>query len=485
MNLSTYDDFAVRWRESELKSAIRKLFEKREQPVFQLPEILDMMSAVPARAISGLLSDIVGNQSFRLTISGVDGYIVYRNGYYMFQPDYLSDVRIPLALRVAEVPVKRDSYAPAQIKVAPLPKAQVAEAPPQEAEEVAEPPKEGTLASYWRAIKEWAIAIASAKADLADVPFAVQKAISERYVGDAQSRENDQLIVVNWLFEHIKTSTVYTKEKKEEYLVALSSSLLEMVWDESIRPNEQLELLLAKDSLATISAGEQIVTKGDRSAIRIIDITTDTLKYFCGKEPCLDTVSRIFETNPDDPLNKLQANIETAGGIYGFIVPKGKEGRLVFKTNERPVQPGTKPEKGGECSIVSTIAFHVRMLKDISDLMAAEGYPRLILTEEYLDERVRIKAAKKAAKEAAEEAKKAGRKYEPGPAEPAEPVRTGEFARKGKQPFKTRQFENAIRACALKDIILRWIDYLQRKKGGKRFFFRPVAALKTGHKGSK
>jgi hypothetical protein len=443
-----------------------------------------MMSAVPARAISGLLSDIVGNQSFRLTISGVEGYIVYRNGYYMFQPDYLSDVRIPLALRVAEVPVKRDSYAPTQIKVAPLPKAEMAEAPVQEGE-VQEAPKEGTLIAYWRSIKEWAIAIAAGKADLKDIPFAVQKAISERYVGDAQWRENDQLIVVNWLFEHIKSSTVYNEDKKKEYLMALSSSLLEMVWDESIRPNEQLELLLAKDPLAKISASEQIVTKGDRSAVRIIDITTDTLKYYCGAEPCIESVSRIFETNPDDPLNKLQANIQTSAGIYGFIVPKGKEGRLVFKTNERPVQPGTKPEKGGECSIVSTIAFHVRMLKDISDLMAAEGYPRLILTEEYLDERVRIKAAKKAAKEAEEAAKKAGRKYEPGPAEPPEPVREGEFAKKGKQLFKTRQFENAIRACALKDIILRWLEYLQRKKDGKRFFFRPVAALKTGHKGSK
>jgi hypothetical protein len=406
----------------------------------------------------------------------------------MFQPDYLGDVRIPLALRVAEVPVKRDSYAPAQIKVAPLPKAAVAEAAPaapaapaaEEGEEVAaappaEQPKEGTLAAYWRSIKEWAIAISSAKADLKDIPLAVQKTISERYVGDAQSRENDQLIMVNWLYEHIQSSAAYTEEKKKEYLTALSSALLEMVWDESIRPNEQLELLLAKDPLATVAASEQIVTKGERSAVRIIDITSDTLKYYCDGQPCIETVSRIFETNPDDPLNALQANIQTAGAIYGFIVPKGKEGRLVFKTNERPVQPGVKPEKGGECSIVSTIAFHIRMLKDISGLMAAEGYPKLILTEEHLDEKERIKAAKKAAKEA-------GRKYEPGA---AEPIRVGEFARKGKQPFKTRQFENAIRACALKDIILRWIDYLQRKKGGKRFFFRPVAALKTGHKGSK
>jgi BirA family biotin operon repressor/biotin-[acetyl-CoA-carboxylase] ligase len=31
----------------------------------------------------------------------------------MFQPDYLSDIRVPLALRVADVPVKRDAFASA------------------------------------------------------------------------------------------------------------------------------------------------------------------------------------------------------------------------------------------------------------------------------------------------------------------------------------------------------------------------------------
>ena len=301
----------------------------------------------------------------------------------------------------------------------------------------------------------------------------MQKAISERYVGDAQSRENDQLIMVNWLYDHIQSGT-YSEEAKRQYLIALSSALLEMVWDESIKPNEQLELLTSKDTLGMSVGSEQIVTKGERSAIRIVDISTGGLRYICDGKPCIDAITRIFETNPEDPLNSLQANVQTAGMIYGFVVPKGKEGRLVFKTNERPVQPGVKPEKGGECSIVSTISFHIRMLKDIGALMEQEGYPRLILTEQYLDEKERIKQAKK-------EAKEGKVKYEG----VADPVRTGEFARKGKQPFKTRQFENAIRACALKNIVLRWIDHFQRRRGGKRYFFRPVAALKSGHKGSK
>jgi hypothetical protein len=56
--------------------------------------------------------------------------------------------------------------------------------------------------------------------------------------------------------------------------------------------------------------------------------------------------------------------------------------------------------------------------------------------------------------------------------------------RKARDPRRT--FENSIRACALKEIVLRWLDIVERGKGaaGRRFFYRPVAALKTGHKGT-
>ena len=463
LDTSTYDEFAVRWRESELKTVIRKLFQEREQPVFQLAEILDMMSAVPARAISGLLSEIVGNQSFRLRLGKTEGYIVYRNGYYMFQPDYLSDVRIPLALRVAEVPVKRDSFEPMQIKApvaAPVPEAPV-EAP-VEGQAAIQAPVEGTLTQFWRTIKEWAIAIKNGTAIKENIPTTVTEAINARYVGDEQIRERDRLIMINWLYDHIHSSDVYTQENKTLYESALAQVLMEMSWDESLKPLEQLELLGSGDLVARATAKEQIVTKGTTTATRAVDIMTGTLKYICGAAPCADAVARVFEADTADPLHGLQANSQTTGQIYGFIVPKGKEGRLIFKTSENPPPPGGKPEKGGECSIVSTISFHIRMLKEIATLMVAEGYPKFILVDEVLDEKARKKKEK-------EDAKAAGRKSVVAPRNPL------------------RSFENAIRACALKDIILRWIDVMQQRKGAgnKRYFYRPIAALKTGHKGSK
>jgi predicted transcriptional regulator len=47
-----------------------------------------------------------------------------------------------------------------------------------------------------------------------------------------------------------------------------------------------------------------------------------------------------------------------------------------------------------------------------------------------------------------------------------------------------RKFQNSVKHCALKNIILRLIDKLQRSAGGgaKRYFYRPIATLKTKHK---
>jgi len=120
------------------------------------------------------------------------------------------------------------------------------------------------------------------------------------------------------------------------------------------------------------------------------------------------------------------------------------------------------------------------MLKDIAELLAVEGYPKFILVEEYLDEKV---LRRKQEEEVKAEAKLSGTKYEKSAVELL--ARKTDYAKKGKHPFKTRTFENAVRACALKDIILRWMDIMQKQKSGRRYFYRPIAALKSGHKGSK
>jgi len=469
-DMSTYDEYAVKWRENELKSAIRKLFEVGEQPAFQLEDILDAMSEVPHKAISGLLSEIVGNQSFRLRVKGKEGYIVYRNGYFLFQPDYLSDIRIPLALRVADVPVKRDAFdptamhltaaAPVIAKAAPT---EAPQAPAVEAEAVAAPAEDAAkspqgVGSYWAQVLAWADQIKQGTAIKEAIPPPLLTALTARYNKDESDREKSWLIMINWLYDHIQSTEAYSAQDKTSYCAALSQTLVDFIWDESLRPMEQLQLLEGDNEVTRATAKEQLVQKGGIQAFRFVDPITGGMKYMCGAASCSDAITRVFESDPDDPLKGMQANTQTTGQIYGFIVPKAKERRLVFKTSSAPPPPGGKPEKGGECAIISTISFHIQMLKDISNLLVAEGYPRFILTEDILDEKARKKREK-------QEAKAAGRSA----ASSVKGVRT---------------FENAVRACALKDIILRWLTIMQDSKGGKRYFYRPIAAMKSGHKGT-
>jgi hypothetical protein len=50
---------------------------------------------------------------------------------------------------------------------------------------------------------------------------------------------------------------------------------------------------------------------------------------------------------------------------------------------------------------------------------------------------------------------------------------------KGAEEVESRQVESAIRYCALKEIILRWMDII--KVGNKRWFYRPISSSKTKH----
>ena len=45
----------------------------------------------------------------------------------------------------------------------------------------------------------------------------------------------------------------------------------------------------------------------------------------------------------------------------------------------------------------------------------------------------------------------------------------------------TRKIKNSTRACTLMNLLIRFLD--ADKVQGKRWFFRPVQALYTGHKG--
>jgi hypothetical protein len=188
---------------------------------------------------------------------------------------------------------------------------------------------------------------------------------------------------------------------------------------------------------------------------------------------------KFFEEDKADPINLLQANRDTTGAIYGFILPKIKEGKFILKTNDRPVNKGVVPEKGKECENVSTIDGHKDQLRQIRTMILALGYPVFLLSDAVLNEKEgRAKETEKEGR--AKETEKGGKKKKE--EDGLSPMEREQKKMRDKLFKDVRKFQNVVKACALKNIILRMVDKMEREKKRLRYFYRPIAAIKTRHK---
>jgi len=453
IDMTSYDEYSMQWRSSQIKQIIRRIFEQEKHPMIQIDSLIESLRAadIPELAIRTVLSEIVGQTSFRLKVGAQEGYIIYRNNFYLFQPILLSDLRIPMAFRIADVIVRKDVYEPGEVvysttTVGAAPDAAAAlDAAP--AEPVVE--QAPTAIAYWAAITNWAATIRDGTSVL-DIPTDVLNALELRYRDKKEfERQGDILTMFSWMFENTR-NTPYPDDARILYQKLLAEVLLELVWDQNLVAKEQLTLLKGERTAELIAvAEEQLVKNGKTEAFRYVSPKTGVVEYECADgNKCSTAVVDFFEKRSV----ALKANRETTGKIYGFIIPKPKDARLVFKTNDRPVDSEKPPEKGGECEIVSTISSHKKMLVEIRDMIKELGYPPFLLTDDVLNEKdTRVKEKK-----------------------------TKEIVSRLK--MDSRKFQNVVKACALKNIILRFIDKLEKIKGRKRYFYRPISAIRCGHK---
>ena len=504
ISMVSYDEYAMRWRESQIKQIIKNLFETEQQPMIQIDSLIEILRAanIPAAAIRTILSEIVDQPSFNLRINGQDGYITYRNTYYLFQPFRLIDMRIPIALRIANTIVRKDEYEISKIVIErPIaPKKKEAQAKPEEAEEI---PKElapvtDTAIEYWNQCTLWAKSIKDGTSDL-DIPPELLAILYKRYKGDLYKHTYNYLSVFSWMFENIKLSKEYDDTKRLNYQNVLGRVFLELVWDEHLSTEEQKNILKEPrtDYIKDV-ATEQLLKRGEKEIFRSVSLTTGKIEYTCDNgERCSEILVRTLESDRADPYNNIQANNITTGPIYGFLIPKIKDARIVFKTNDRQVGVGMQPEKGGECEIVSSIETHKKGLREIRDMITELRYPQFLLTDSVLNEKEsRGTLAKKEKIEigASIYKKVYTSALEKGTTE-QEAVKVATTARddaikKSPERFKietklsidSRKFQNVIKACALKNIILRLIDVLEKENGKKRYFYRPISAMKSNHR---
>ncbi len=413
---STYSQFSAQYRSSKIKQIIAQIF-NTEQPWQRQEDLIQtlLMRGIPRSAIDLVLQDIINNRNFKIRSRGLEGYLTYKNKYFLFQPDKYKSIQIPMALRVAQYPLKRDRYTPDTIEVVRP------EGPLVVEDTVTVSDEEKTTArDFWATLVGWVRDILSGRRSSAS-PI-------ERNI-ELYTRKTPAMKAV---FMHRLEMIVYLNTKIENKEL-LEKIVLEYLWDEFI--DTKIQVMLLFDAPTSIGK-EQLLESGSIKAVRNVNPSTNKLEYFCKTgdviADCDPGVVEVFES-PDieDAVRDRKADVLHAGKPYGVIVPK--RGTMVFKTFEpHAIKKGEKPRNGQECGIIAKRAQYIDKLVDLGNTLRVAGENDLDLDEAGLNAVADV-------------------------------------------------INTTARGCAILDIVLRYMD--AKRIGKRRWFFRPLAAYYSGHRG--
>jgi hypothetical protein len=421
---TTYSEFSARWRLAELKERLKRLF--AIQPYYAYEYLWEEQFAdVPAIARTDLFSSIIDNQFFEVEHKGQKGYIKYCNKYYVFQPHVYSDVHIPLAIRAARFPIRRDSFAPGIFATK--------EVAAEEGEVVDTPSSELYSATEtWAALVEWSGLLVS-KETYPDIPEVVIKRIKSMTKGEKEARDKyGQLLDgIQWIQEGFFHSMKGAAATAAAAAVSIPSMfrrvLLEFFWDNWFTYEEQVDLAFSTSSANQMIVGDLYTKLGSTKVHRFFKPLDGSVVLLCGKDtPCSKAVSDAVTKDAEEAA-KYTITRKKTGEIYGFL-STDRAFRIVFKTNKIP-KGGESLDRGAICAIGSNMAEKKLFVKKLGEILTVSGYPNLDLID---------------------------------------PVFMG-----------TRPIKGATRLCIVTEIALRFLDILQ--VNGQKWFYRPVAAYLTGH----
>jgi len=405
-----------------MKDRLRELFKK--QAFYKYADFKQAFADIPEIYLVTLLSSVVDNRSFQIQTTNHKGFITFRNGFYLFQPDRISDTRLPIALRVATYPVKRDIYQPITLKHEGLDQGEddgeVQEVSVDVEEEVN---VEGVL-RFWNEFSKWFLRMKGGSKD-GEVSTTLLSLVNTRYSKNKNElrRMKEILEMITYFYVSIYSSA--------ELLDHYQRVLYKFLWDEILTNAEQIAVFgeLADDADLLTVWEEQVLESDDSIAFRNLNPTTGKMEYMCDGKPCNDAIIKLLEDPENDPYQNIKADSSKTGEVYGTV--NFKRGIFVFKTN-RPVAPGKKPDVGSECGNVSTVSAHMKLIKEIGELSARYARTTMGLQTEVLE---------------------------------------------GARTFK----KNSNKVCMLTDLALRMLDSMGTN--GKRWFYRPISTIKTGHRG--
>ena len=330
---STYSEFAAKWRIASLKNQFRKLFS--EQPFYEFTTLWkDIFADVPVAARTELFSSVVDNKTFQVTYNGINGYVKYCNGYYVFQPNVYADLHIPMAIRAASFPVRRDHFEGELVAI----------------EAVRTPAVAATASRYslkqiWKSIVEWHADISSKK------PF--PPTTSEiRYRIETMSNREPEVIKkyrnIMETFEWFHGAFLKSGGSGS----TLRRIILEFIWDNWFNVREQIELL--GEEGADDMVKEEQISLGRTEVVRLFNPSDGKVVYMCHSALCSSAVIKDIKKRYEKGMETLfdaQEGDWKTGETYGFL--STHSGEVVFKTNSAPIPGSEKKLKGIMCSVLS------------------------------------------------------------------------------------------------------------------------------------
>ena len=475
----SYDEYAGRWREAKLKESLRKMF--AVQPFYSMKALsTEVFADIPKVALADLLYKLIGNKSFTVNYNGRDGYIIYKNGYYLFQPLKFIDIDIPIALRIASYPTKIETFEPRDIYSEVLERIRVkreaavrqaedgdeegAAAAAEDANETvaaenaefmasAAPEKNAgrtleELIELWNAYDEW-FANLTGHNDLRKINAQIYPKVIGSYLIEKagglrreEERLQERYQVIQWF---AGACLPWTEEKA----TAFRSAMLQLVWDEEISDEDHHTLLFAYNDIpesmhAVIDSQHYFNAKTKDKISRItryIDADTNEMRFFFEDEKEANEAQRKLWDPPrekgqgpaktEDSLWNTVIILSTTGSIYGFNTTE--KGIYVFKSARPYKRVEDKLAIGEKCE-TTNIRGHREKVVEFGAYLEAAKYGNHSLTEEILDK-------------------------------------------------STRKIINSRRMCMLMDLVARYMDNLHVR--GLRWFYRPIEARKAGHLGKK
>ena len=361
---STYDEYTARYQIIKLKNYLKDLVQKG-QAFVSFENIVNHFTSIPRHILSILMMELTEQKEFKIG----EGRVIYKNGYFLYQPDLIEDTRIPISIRLAHMPIRRDKYEPVKEEV------------PEKVKE--EEGEKGDSEDLWIEVQKYSDQIKTGRASRKEIPNILLEKIDElpESVG-VESTQREKVDMIKWLYDMLYDNI--------QLRTLFSDVILEYFWDEFLTTGTRRMLLTTKlDEQIRKVASESFWLLDGETYIRLLNKEKYSIEYFkvvgSKVEPLSEAISRgiLEKEEGEDPLRKEKITDKNTNETYGFIAKSLKLNTFIFKRG-KPPKLNKKGEyklgKGGVCS--STTDFERKLLESYGDILKRDGKNQMGLVPE-------------------------------------------------------------------------------------------------------